>query len=102
MLALQTRSQIIPKEIRLPNGKLVLGIFLVSEENGHLKARLVSIKPLEQSDSFRSTEKNLALPAYFEAQTIVPKKSVCSEYCFKTFKDFSFLTEQLTRAPSRI
>jgi len=102
MLALQTRSQIIPKEIRLPNGKLVLGIFLVTEENGKLKARLVSIRPLEQGESFESNEDILALPCYFETQSVLPKKSVCSEYCFKTFKDFSFLTKQFTRAPSRI
>ena len=102
MLALQTRSQIIPKEIRLPNGKLVLGIFLVSEENGKLKVRLVSIKPLEAGQGETLTNEVLALPAYYEAQTITPKKSVCSEYCFKTFKDFSFLTKQLTRAPARI
>ena len=93
MLSIQKQSQIVSKEIVLPNGVKAVALFLVYLDNGHLKARLVSVRPLE-------AEKMASLPIYFESQTVLPKKSICSNYCFKTFKDFAFLTSQLTRAPS--
>jgi hypothetical protein len=94
MLAIQKQSQIISKEIVLPNGVKAVALFLIHNDNGQLKARLISVRPLE-------SQKAAALPVYFESQSVLPLKSICSEYCLKTFKDFAFLTSQLTRAPSR-
>jgi len=95
MLAIQKQSHIVSKEIVLPNGAKAVALFLIhNDNNGHLKARLISVRPLE-------TQKTTALPVYFESESISPLSFVCSEYCLKTFKDFAFLTSQLARAPSR-
>ena len=96
MLAIQKRAQVVSKRLTLPNGKEVLAFFLVSEVNGQFKASLLSFRPISDS----KTSPVFALPSGIAASVINLNQKVRSPYFFKTYKDFSFLTAQLTRAPS--
>jgi hypothetical protein len=98
MLAIQKRSQVISKKLILPNGAEFLAFFLISEENGQLRAQLLSVRPLSNPEAVPA----YLLPSGITSSALNLAQKIASPYCFKTFKDFSFLTKQLTRAPSQI
>ena len=100
MLSIQRRSQIVSKEIRLPNGVITLGIFLVSETTDGLQAQLISIRSLQSESAFSTQTEVKALLVLKIKEVPVSKDCVPSPYSFVASKDFSFFTSQLTRAPS--
>jgi len=100
MLSIQRRSQIVSREIRLPNGVMALGIFLVSETADGLQAQLISIRSLGSESTFSTKAEVKALPVLKVKETPVSNDCIPSPYSFVVSKDFSFFTSQLTRAPS--
>ncbi|MEI8339251.1 MAG: hypothetical protein WCF94_01145 [bacterium] len=95
MLAIQKRQQIVPKKVILPNGTEAWAMFLVCEENGELTAKLISVRPIGDIK-----ETVLAIAGTVAKVLVEVKKAICGEGQLSPFKDFSFMTEQLTRAPS--
>lgn len=97
MLAIQKQSKFIEKKIQLPNGSWALVVFELSEVNGKITAKAVSGHLLETPIT---AEAVLALPAYFERQTIAPVASPYFADIAAIVKDLSFVIAQPTRAPS--
>ena len=103
MLSIQRRSQIVSKEIQLPNGVVALGIFLVSETANGLQAQLISIRPINSKSNFENRDSQVkALPIIKSEEVLASKDCTPSPYSFIASKDFSFFTSQKTRAPNSI
>ncbi len=98
MLSIQKQPKYLRKTVRLPNGSFALVVFELQEINGKTIARAVYGKILGQAAVRK--EENLALPVYFERQTIKPLVSPFFSYVSTVLKDLSFITSQSTRAPN--
>jgi hypothetical protein len=99
MLSIQKQPKFLRKTMRLPNGQVALVVFELTEINGNITARAVYGKILGQNN-VSSNEKIIALPVYFERQTIKPLVSPFFSYVSSLLKDLSFITSQSTRAPN--
>jgi hypothetical protein len=97
MLAVQKQSKFIEKAVKLPNGAWALVVFELVEENGHIIARAVSGKILNEKIVKKET---LCLPCVKSPVEFLPIKSIFSEFVSTFSKDFSFVMSQPTRAPS--
>ena len=112
MLAIQTQftrntalgavggPKYIQKTVQLPNGSWALVVFELIEINGKITAKAVCGKIL--GEKCFNKEDILALPAYFERETIAPIVSPFFPYIPFLLKDFAFIISQPTRAPSFI
>ncbi len=99
MLSIQTQPKYIEKEIQLPNGKWVLVIFELVEVNGKTIAKAVSGRIIEKIVILEK-EEILALPVYFDRQTIEPVASPFFAEIEIILKDLSFVVSQPARAPN--
>lgn len=108
MLALQTQPKYIRKAVQLPNGSWALIVFELVEVNGKIVAKAVCGKIIACSEQNRGGEKCfdqevvLALPAYFERETVEPVVSPFFSYVSNLVKDLSFVVSQPARAPTFI
>ena len=108
MLALQKQSKFIKKTITLPNGSLAVVVFELIEINGKITARAVCGKLIEETTKngvpsrgkIYSQEEILALPVYFDIETIEPVVSPFFANILSLVKDLSFVVAQPTRAPN--
>jgi len=98
MLSLQKQSKFIRKTIQLPNGAWAYVVFELIEVNGKITAKAVCGKLIEES--VISQEEILALPVYFDKETIEPVASPFFADVLNLIKDLSFTTCQSTRAPN--
>ncbi|MFA6226990.1 MAG: hypothetical protein WC631_00680 [Candidatus Paceibacterota bacterium] len=108
MLALQTQptkslstswqAKYIRKAVQLPNGSWALVVFELVEVNGKIVAKAVCGKIL--GEKCFDQEVILALPAYFERETIEPIVSPFFSYISTLVKDLAFITCQQPRAPT--
>jgi hypothetical protein len=96
MKALQTRSKIIAKQLKLEDGREVLALFSVSEVNGSLDIRLISYKELSVT-----TEAALALPAPKISTSIAPHKDTRGEPVISPYISQDFFYAQPIRGPSK-
>ncbi|MFA5652171.1 MAG: hypothetical protein WC933_02300 [Candidatus Paceibacterota bacterium] len=99
VLALQKQSKFIKKTIQLPNGSWALVVFELVEINGKITAKAVCGKILGQENSV-ACEEILALPVYFETETIEPVASPFFADVINLVKDLSFVISQPSRAPN--
>lgn len=99
MLAIQKQPKYLEKAVQLPNGAWALVVFELVEENGHIIARAVSGKILNEKIV---KEKVLCLPVVKSPTEFIPVKSIFSNIVSNFFRDFSFVMSQPTRAPSTI
>lgn len=97
MLSIQKQPQYIRKTMRLPNGSYALVVFELLEINGKTIAKAVYGKILEAKIS---QSEILALPVYFERQSVKPLASPFFSFIPTILKDLSFITVQSTRAPN--
>ena len=108
MLALQTQPKYIRKAVQLPNGSWALVVFELVEINGKIIAKAISGKIIACSEQSRGGEKCfdqevvLALPAYFERESIEPVVSPFFAEVQNILKDLSFVVSQPARAPTFI
>jgi hypothetical protein len=99
MLSIQTQPKYIEKEMQLPNGKWVLVVFELVEVNGKTIAKAVSGRVIEKTVTLEK-EEILALPIYFDRQTIEPVVSPFFAEIETILKDLSFVITQPARAPN--
>jgi len=100
MLAVQKQPKYLSKVITMSNGTDALVIFELIERNGHIIARAVYAETIKASSI--PEQEVFMLPGDLSSATVIPTKSYFSTYVSPFFKDFTFLTSQLTRAPSTI
>ena len=98
MLSLQKQSKFIKKTIQLPNGAWAYVVFELIEVNGKITAKAVCGKLIEEN--VISQEEVLALPIYFDKETIEPVVSPFFADVINLIKDLSFVTSQPARAPN--
>ena len=107
MLSLQKQSKFIKKTITLPDGSLALVVFELTEVNGKIVAKAVCGKILGQATKngvpsrgkIYSQEEILALPVYFERESVEPIISPFFADVINLVKDLSFVVSQPIRAP---
>lgn len=99
MLALQKQPKYIQKTVQLPNGAWALVIFELIEVNGKITAKAVCGKILGNSNPIENSEV-LALPVYFERESIEPVVSPFFSEIKEVLKDLAFIVSQPIRAPS--
>jgi hypothetical protein len=98
MLAVQKQSKYFSKVMMMPNGVEALVIFELVERNGHLIAKAIYAEAIDASTI--PEQKVYALPGSVICSDVTPVKGFFTAFVSPYFKDFSFLTSQLTRAPS--
>ena len=98
MLSLQKQSKFIKRTIQLPNGSWALVVFELIEVNGKILLKAVAGKVIQER--IISQEEVLALPIYFEKETIKPIASPFFAEVVSLVKDLSFVVTQPTRAPN--
>ena len=98
MLALQTQPKYIRKAVQLPNGSWALVVFELVEVNGKIIAKAISGKIL--GEECFDQEVVLALPAYFERESVEPVVSPFFTEVQNILKDLSFVISQPARAPN--
>lgn len=98
MLSLQKQSRFIKKTIQLPNGAWAYVVFELIEVNGKIVAKAISGKLVEEN--IISQNEVLALPVYFDIETIKPIASPFFADSIKLLKDLSFIVSQPARAPN--
>ena len=99
MLAIQKRNEYIQKAVQLPNGTWALVVFELVERNGHIIARAVSGKLINETRLEK--EEVLCLPCIKSPLHFIPILSTFNFIDFINFsKDYSFVLSQPTRAPS--
>jgi hypothetical protein len=98
MLAIQKQPKYFSKMVNMPDGTQALVVFELIERNGRLIAKAVYAEALNAS-SIQEQEVCL-LDGEVCSVSITPEKNCFTTYTSPYFKDFAFLTSQLTRAPS--
>lgn len=81
----------------MPNGVQTLVFFELVEREGHLIAKAVGFRAIDEEIQ---KEKVVALPAYFERENITPIVSPFFANVETILKDLAFIVSQPTRAPS--
>lgn len=99
MLINRPQVKIIDKVIKDEKGNFVLAYFAILEWEGQIYVKLIKTEPAKDQNIFRSEGKCCLSGAKENAGKIFDKK-IYGEYIPFSIKDFSFLTSQLTRAPS--
>ncbi len=98
MLAIQTQNKIIPKLVKMADGRIALVYFLVSFEGGELKARVISVR---YSGEKTVTNTNpLSLCGICAKVTEIISEKKFYEKIVSPYAKFAFLVSQPTRAPS--
>ena len=100
MLALQKQSKFIKKTITLPDGSLALVVFELTEVNGKIIAKAVCGKILGQETTPFECSEVLALPVYFESESVEPIVSPFFADVVDLIRDLSFIVSQPSRAPN--
>ncbi len=106
MLAVKSQGKIVQKVLRTKTGEQVLAVFFVTEENGELQVRLLSVSPVGNSEKttnykLQTTNSSFCLPGRclkFSAVTSYRHNyhSVVSPF----FNALEFFVSQPTRAPA--
>ena len=99
MLSLQTQSKYIKRTIQLPNGSWALVVFELTLANGKVVAKAISGKILGESNTVATAEV-LALPVYFESESVEPIISPFFSKVESILRDLSFVITAPTRAPN--
>lgn len=98
MLAIQQQSRIVPKLVKMADGRMALVQFLVTFEAGTIKAKAISI--CIQDESVISKEETLALCGACEkAGEIISRENIYSSVV-SPYSGLLFFVSQPTRAPS--
>lgn len=107
MLALKSQEKIIERIVRTKTGQLVRAVFLVSEYQGELKVRLLSVRPVSQptdritNHESRITNKTLCLSGKCaKSPVITSERHTFTEILSPFFNKLEFFVSQPTRAPS--
>lgn len=106
MLALKSQGKIVERIVRTKAGQLVRAVFLVAEQNGELKVRLISVVPIGQPNGFtiqgsRFKNKILCLIGKCaKSLVITSERHQFREILSPFFNKFQFFVSQPTRAPS--
>jgi hypothetical protein len=98
MLAVQTQNKIIPKLVKMADGRIALVHFLVSFEGGELKAKIVSVQ--YSRDNSVANEAPLAICGSCEKAGEIISEKKYYERIVSPYAKFAFLVSQPTRAPS--
>jgi hypothetical protein len=98
MLAIQTQNKIIPKLVKMADGRIALVHFLVSFEGGELKARIVSVQYKDENTLAKSTPLSICGACLKSPEIISEKKFY--EKIVSPYAKFAFLVSQPTRAPA--
>lgn len=99
MQLVASQNKIVIEYIRNEAGQFFRAHFLVTERAGSFFVKLIKLEAISE-EAFAAKE-TLALPAIFAAHEYgeIKEYSIASPYFPK---DFSFVTSQMTRAPSHI
>lgn len=95
---LQNKSVLVEKIITSPDGIEFKVVFLVYEEGGKIKGKIVSATPLA---STAKAETVIALPGKVEAVLHELVRSTFTKESISPYIDFNFFVSQPTRAPNR-
>ena len=98
MLAVQAQNKVIPKIIKMADGRVALVHFLVSFEGGELKARIVSVQ-YSNENTVGSSAPLTICGACEKAGEIVSEKKYYQKIV-SPYAKFAFFVSQPTRAPS--
>lgn len=98
MLSIIKQPKYIEKLVTLPTGQVILVTFELIERNGHIIAKAVSGRTVDENKS--ETEEILCLPCIKSPVEFLPVKSIFSDLLSNFYKDFSFVLSQPTRAPN--
>ena len=94
------RSQFVEKIITSPQGIDFRVVFLVYEENGAIKGKIVSATPVSSSVSLGHIEV-ISLPGHIFSQVFEFVRSTFTKEIVSPYTDLSFFVSQPTRAPSK-
>lgn len=100
MLAVQNQTKIIPKLMKMADGRIALVHFLVSFENGAIKARVLSVRYSGAEQASVSHGCPLALCGASEKAGVISFEKSYYEAIVSPYTKLSFFVSQLTRAPS--
>lgn len=98
MLAIKAQNKIIPKLVKMADGRIALVHFLVSFEGGELKAKVVSVQYSPESVVANSAP--LALCGSCVKFGEIKSEKKYYEKIISPYAKFAFLVSQPTRAPS--
>ena len=101
MLALQTQSRIVPKLMKMADGRIALVHFLVSFENGAIKARILSVRFSGEQTSF-TQDCPLSLCGVSEKAGEIFSQQNYYTSVVSPYVQLSFFVSQPTRAPAYI
>lgn len=105
MIEVRPQGKIVEKIVRTKTGWLVLAVFFVTEREGEISVRLLSVRPVPEritNCELRTTNGGNYLTGECRkpkaaAVEVKPRKTTTSPY----FNIFEFFVSQPTRAPSR-
>ena len=100
MLAIQTQPKYVKKTVQLPNGSWALVVFELVEVNGKVTAKAICGKILGNTSV--KCDEVIALPIYFESESVPPVVSPFFTKVESILKDLSFVVSQPSRAPNII
>jgi len=98
MLALRTQNKIIPKLVKMADGRIALVHFLVSFEGGELKARVISVR--YSGENAVANTAPLALCGICAKSTEIVSEKKYYQKIVSPYVKFAFLVSQPTRAPA--
>jgi len=98
MLELKRQPKYIQKTVQLPNGDWALVVFELVEQNGHIIAKAVSGKLIDNTCAEKTDV--VCLPCIKSHVEFTPKLSNYNFGLATFLKDFSFVMSQPTRAPA--
>lgn len=98
MLAIQTQNKIIPKLVKMADGRIALVHFLVSFEGGELKARVISVRYSGEKKVANTAP--LALCGVCAKSTEIISEKKYYQKIVSPYAKFAFLVSQPTRAPA--
>jgi len=97
MLTIAPRQKIVEKIVTNKSGESALLIFLVTEFEGYIQAKLISMKRLSSTFSARKPE---CIAGSIQKNDFLSFTQTLPEEPSPYFQISSFFTSQLTRAPS--
>jgi hypothetical protein len=98
MLALQKQAKYFSQIVTLPNGERAFVVFELVDRGGQMIAKAIYAEKVETESI--PEQQICALPGCISYSSVAPVKSTFGVYVSPFFRDFSFFTSQLTRAPS--
>jgi len=104
MLEIKPQGKIIERIVRAKTGEFVLATFFVSEMNGELQVRLLSVKPISErfkiQDSRFRNDKLCLSGECAKSPAVTAERHIYTEIVSPFFNALEFFVSQPTRAPS--